>query len=280
MSVDGSGIIESDLAHDVYSEILDLYDSGVSVEDIYQRISTFETGLVDDMELEIYLAASTKALWEIGLLDEARHSRLSRLFACGASLALWSRDSENSLAEERRTVLQRLLRQTSSPRKIPRARKKYSKVKRKLFAVGDCIQLQAENKIYRGVVCRVLEYRDRCEYAILVMSPETTASIESFTTGYYYGHRISSALHKCGFLLGPHVIRPEHRMLVRAKNPFEVVGQVNLDISKFALGSFGGVLEMNHVIQDFERTQTNSAVFGQDLLPLKELFTAGVNDEV
>jgi hypothetical protein len=196
------------------------------------------------------------------------------LVASGASLAIWSKDADDSLAKERRKVLQRLLRQTSSPRKTPRARKKYPKVKVKLFAIGDCVQLQTEDKIYRGVVCKVLEYRSQCEYAILVMSPETMASIESFTNGYYFGHHISSTLNEKGFELGPHVIRPEHRMLVRANNPFEVVCRVSLDPTKFRLGSFGGVLEMSHVIEDFERTQTKSALFGQYLLPLKELLAA------
>ena len=58
MSIDGPGILESDLGHDVYCQIMDLYDAGVSAEQIRQRIAQFEASLFDDMELEIYLSAS------------------------------------------------------------------------------------------------------------------------------------------------------------------------------------------------------------------------------
>jgi hypothetical protein len=103
------------------------------------------------------------------------------------------------------------------------------------------------------------------------MGPETTTDPRSFGDGYYYGRRIPSTLHSAGFILGPHVIRPEHQMLVRARNPFEMLGKIDLDETKYMPGSFGGVLEMAHVVADFERTHKSAALFGDRLLPLSEL---------
>ena len=68
MSIDGPGILDSDLAHDVYNNILDLYDAGTPVGELRRQIATFEELLSDDLEKELYLAASAKAYWEIGLL--------------------------------------------------------------------------------------------------------------------------------------------------------------------------------------------------------------------
>jgi hypothetical protein len=68
MSVDGPQILASDLAHDVYNSILDLYDAGVSVEEIRERLSVFEDAAFDKVDAEIYLAAAAKAFWEIGFL--------------------------------------------------------------------------------------------------------------------------------------------------------------------------------------------------------------------
>lgn len=70
MSIDGPGITESDLGHDVYNEILDMYDAGAPISDIRARLRDYEATLADDLDREIYLAASARALWEIGQSDE------------------------------------------------------------------------------------------------------------------------------------------------------------------------------------------------------------------
>jgi hypothetical protein len=265
MAIDGPGIVDSDLAHDVYNEILDLYDSGLEPAAIQGRISSYEPELVDAIETEIYLAAAAKAFWEIGHLDPNLSSRLRDLVASGKSLALWADTTDRELATKRKSVLDRLLRQIAAPRKSPRPRKKYAQVETKLFSIGDCLSL---NGSHRAVVCKIIEYRGSCEYAMLVMEPGTGDTVNSFAKGRYFGRRIPSPR---GFTFGPHVIRPEHRMLVRSANPFTNVGHLELDPEKYILGSFGGVLEMKHVIEDFVRTETNASKFGMELLPLADL---------
>lgn len=270
MSIDGPGILASDLAHDVYNRILDEYDAGTDVEEIRQRIAEFEPSLLDDVELEIYLAACAKAFWEIGHLAPALHHKLTALIEHGTSQELWAQTGDESLAKARKLALQRLLRQLAVARKLPRPRRKYAQIKSKLHAVGDCLELQAGGRIYRGVVCKIHEYRGNCDYAILVMHANTRPDRKSFESGRYYGRKIyngSTGDH----ILGPHVIRPEHRMLVRAGNPFKPVCHVHLDQEKYMCGSFGGVLDMSQVIADFERTQTRPGLFGLQLLPLHDL---------
>jgi hypothetical protein len=60
-------------------------------------------------------------------------------------------------------------------------------------------------------------------------------------------------------------------MLLRENNPFKTLGHVDLDEKAYGLGSYGGVLTMQHVIEDFERTETKSSIFGQKLLPFRDL---------
>lgn len=275
MAIDGPGIIDSDLAHDVYNDVMDLYDSGVPIETITERLSEWESQCADDIEVEILLAASAKALWEIGHLDDSRRLKLDEIVAGGQSLQLWTNVADELLAKERGAVLERLLRQIASARKVPRARKKYTKVAKKLFCVGDCVQLDASGTLYRAVVCKIHEYRGDCQYAMLVMSPDTGISSGAFAAGFYYGHHyghhIGSTVEPKGYELGPHVIRPEHRMLLRSGNPFQIVGHVEIDPTTFSFGSFGGVLNMADVIDDFARTVKNEPARGMKLFPLRDL---------
>jgi hypothetical protein len=101
------------------------------------------------------------------------------------------------------------------------------------------------------------------------MGPETLSNLESFESGYYWGHVIGSSIDKRGYVLGPHVIRLEHRMLLRENNPFKTLGHLDLDETVYFMGSFGGVLNMQHVIEDFEGTSSNR--FGDELLAFRDL---------
>jgi len=270
MAIDGPGIIESDLGHDVYNEILDLYDAGASISEIQARLRQFEDALDDELDREIFLAASARAFWEIGCPDSAIIQDLSDTNERGVSHALWLEAAGAEIANSRASIISRLLRQVKVARKTPRARKKYAKVRFRMFSVGDCLELPVASNVYRGVVCAVTEYRGNCDYGILVMAPETNSTTESFVAGSYFGRRIGTST---GEIAGPHVIRPEHRMLVREGNPFSLVGHVELDPGTFMIGSYGGVLSIGDVIADFERTREMAAVFGNQLLPLAELLS-------
>jgi hypothetical protein len=271
MSIDGPGVLESDLGHDVYNDILDMYDSGLAVSSIRERLTSIESELTDDLEQEIFLAAAAKSFWDIGHAQEDLQVRLTDLLASGRSAAQWERAAGAKVAKARALVLTRLLGQVRSARVKPRPRKKYASVGRKLFRVGDCLLLDLPGEVHRGVVGKILEHRGTCEYAVLVMEKGTASSVEAIANGRYYGRRIPSYGSESGFALGPHVIRLDHRMLLREGNPFVVVGNVPLDEQRFMLGSFGGVLNIGDVIDDFNRTERNSGGMSNDLLPMFDL---------
>ena len=258
MSIDGPGLLESDLAHDVYNRILDLWDAGVEIDKIRSQLRPLEEFATDPMDREIFLAACIKALWEIGQLPSALRLELLQVVEKGASLAQWAEADDATLSRQRRSVLNRLLKQTELPKAKPRARRKYATISNKLYAVGDCLELVIDERAYRGVVCKILERRGACEYALLVMHPKTRSTRKSFESGKFYGHFIGTPT---GSMVGPHIIRLEHRMLVRAGNPFSVVARVELDAAKFMTGSFGGILDMGDVVADFERTQDPDSPF-------------------
>ncbi len=271
MSIDGHGILDSDLAHDIYNRILDLYDAGLEIHDIKYEIEKYEPEFADALEVEIFLAAAVKAFWEIGHPDKELGERLAQLLESGRSLALWASFADEALFRKRKLTLARLLKQIVKPRRVPRERKHYLSVRTKLFSVGDCISLESAGQLHKGVVCKIIEYRGRCEYATLVMDSRIEATIESFKAGRYYGRQIPSTIDDGGSVPAPHVIRLDHRMLVRNGNPFVISGHVELDDTKYIMGSFGGVSTIDDVIEDFTRTENPPHIFGEKLLPLSEL---------
>jgi len=90
MSIGGIGLLDSDIAHDVYQTVLDLYDAGAPLAQIRERVAAFEAGATDALELECLLAAVVKVFWEIGHLDEAQLQRLQRLVDRCDSRARWA----------------------------------------------------------------------------------------------------------------------------------------------------------------------------------------------
>src|SRR5262245_17512431 len=123
MSIDGPGLLESDLGHDVYNEILDLYDAGLEVSSIRERLRSLESELIDDLEQEIFLATALKSFWDIGHSQQDLRARLVDLITSGRSAAEWQRVADPTMAKARAALLTRLLRQTSSARARPRPRK-------------------------------------------------------------------------------------------------------------------------------------------------------------
>lgn len=269
MSIDGPGILASDLAHDVYNQVMDWWDADVSFDQICERLRNYDDTTGELVDVEIFLAARVKAFWEIGQLPVALRDALRRMVDEGASLSAWADGGDAALARQRRAALERLLKQAATPKARPRPRRKHAKVRDKLHAEGDCLTLQAGEAMYFGVVCQVSEYRGQCDYVMIVMAPLPEATREAFEAGQFFGHFIGTA---DGMVAGPHVMRLDHRMLVREGNPFRVVAHVDLDPGKFRPGSWGGILSLAHVIDDFERTLTeDQSVFGRRSMRLAAL---------
>jgi hypothetical protein len=99
---DGHGILANDLAHDVYHEVLDLYDAGVAVSELRNRLDAYERLHFSDLEKELYLAALAKVLWQIGHLPKTLRIQLSKLVERRKSLALWAQSSDQALVKKRK----------------------------------------------------------------------------------------------------------------------------------------------------------------------------------
>ena len=255
MSIDGPGLLESDLAYDVYQQIIDQWDAGVAIDEILRRLGPLEEFAQEPIDAESFLAAALKACWEIGQAHADLRDRLQATVDAGASLAQWA-ESGKPLARRRRSTLERLLAQTATPNAKPRPRRQHAPVKSKLFAVGDGLELVTGSRTWHALVCEIGDKRGRCEYFVAPMRSVRRPTQRAFEAGKIFAHWIGTPRDD---IVGVHVVRLEHRALLREGNPFTTVARVELDPALYMLGRIGAYTAIEDIANDFERIEERAA---------------------
>lgn len=147
MAIDGVGILDSDLAYDVYHHIMERYHRGEPIERLTNIIREFHLAHYG-MDCEIVTAAYTLAMWEMGELTAAQLNDMGDIVAKGAS-SQWN-DVHSGAQEARQKVLHEFLRKIKQPNKNIKKRKNYKKLS-SLFSAGDVLSIKMNSR-YRCVV--------------------------------------------------------------------------------------------------------------------------------
>src|ERR1700741_2099260 len=116
MAIDGTRIIDGDLAHDVYNEFMELYDADVEVAEIRKKLDVWRNDVLDDVEFEIFITTYALALWEIGELDEGRLNEVRETISKKAGYRMWLKESGPHDALAREKALNRFLKKISTPK--------------------------------------------------------------------------------------------------------------------------------------------------------------------
>ena len=267
MAIDGPKIIDSDLAHDIYNEFMDLYDFGLDISKIREKIEQWKSNLSDDLEVEIFNSTYCEALWEIGESNKADFVALENIVQNEIGLKLW-KDIGIDLYNDRKKILQRQLHKISKGKLKIRNRKKYRSVTNFHFQVGDC--LFYSNTTYNSkqalLVFDITQHRGECLYSMALITNDNADlhSIEYFINGRFIGRKIPSTFNQNGFYYGFSCVRPEHRELMKYIECFSKVVTVPLRKDNTGFGSFGGILTQKDFDDDLNRliTPSNQKKFG------------------
>ncbi|MBV9987111.1 MAG: hypothetical protein JO301_05500, partial [Chitinophagaceae bacterium] len=86
----GTGISSNDIYTDVFADFFDLYDSGMSVEEISVRLidANQETIADPDSENNFWFALA-QAQWECRQLDASVFDKVRTIIETGADLEVW-----------------------------------------------------------------------------------------------------------------------------------------------------------------------------------------------
>ncbi|MBN8786962.1 MAG: hypothetical protein J0I84_07720 [Terrimonas sp.] len=159
----GTGISSNDTYAGVYDEFFELYDAGLSVKEITERLiaSNQETINEPDSSNDFWFALA-KAQWECKELDPDIFDRVRTIIQTGTDLKVWRRQGadEKSIAK-RKIVLAKFLAQLQTERPKAKSRKK-KVIRQPVFEKGDCLTFKLSKGNFGGAV--VLEAIKDTEY--------------------------------------------------------------------------------------------------------------------
>lgn len=163
----GTGISANDEYMDVYSEIMDQFNKGVSIQDVIDNIlNKYESEFEGDCNLlhNLYFATAF-ASWECGYYYEELYNRVKEIITSGSDIECWRElQASPSDLKKREKALTVFLDKLSIPKASPK-KPKVIKFKPALFEKGDVLAIRFENGFYSGAV--VLENLIRnCEFGI------------------------------------------------------------------------------------------------------------------
>lgn len=159
----GTGISSNDTYADVYDEFFELYDEGLSVKEITERLIATNQEIINEPDnSNDFWFALAKAQWECKVLDPNIFDKVRTIVETGADLEVWRRqDADEKSIAKRKVVLDKFLAQLQTERPKAKSRKK-KVIRQPVFEKGDCLAFKLANGNYGGAV--VLEAIKDTEY--------------------------------------------------------------------------------------------------------------------
>jgi hypothetical protein len=296
MATDGVKIIDGDLAHDTYWEIMDLYDSNVDIATIKKEIPFVRSdyGTEEDFYHEIFVTSYALAFWEIGELTDDILQEVQSVIKVGAGVKTWTEQADAQEGKARQKELDRLLKKISQPIKKIRARKKYRKIKNFHFQVDELLAFKLKDNFYRAIICSsIQQYHGECNY---MLTPTTYKGKAKPTVDDIFNYDISGITIGAGYdretiiELQPRVetlwpLFPsggefffglvqegvEHKSFLTFKDKFERVGKLKIKDSFKKPGATGGSGSFDRFESIFEDYDKEQQIFGYKKFPVKLL---------
>jgi len=158
-----TAISSNDTYADIYGEFFDLYNSGLDVAEISEKLIADNQETINDLDdCNNFWFALAKAQWECKQLNKDIFDRVKKVIETGADLAVWRKlDADEKDIKKRKVVLDKFLTDLQTERPKAKSRKKKI-IRQPVFEKGDCLTFKLENGNYGGAV--VLEAIKDSEY--------------------------------------------------------------------------------------------------------------------
>ena len=161
----GTGISSNDVYEDINYEFFELYNQGLDVSAITEKLIKENKELIDSHEDQNnFWITIAKSQWECKALDPRIYSRIKDIVESEKDIELWKElDASKSDLTKRRKVLESFLSKMSTEKKTARKRK-VKKLRDAIFEKGDCLAFRLSDGDYCGAF--VLESEKESEFGL------------------------------------------------------------------------------------------------------------------
>ncbi|WP_431137657.1 hypothetical protein [Psychroserpens mesophilus] len=161
----GTGISSNDIYEDINYEFFELYNQGMEVSAITEKLIKENKELINSHEDQNnFWITIAKSQWECKALDPKIYNRIKDIVESEKDIELWKElDASKSDLIKRRKVLDKFLEKLSTEKKTARKRK-VKKLRGAIFQKGDCLVF----KLIDGEFCGafVLEAEKESEFGL------------------------------------------------------------------------------------------------------------------
>ena len=168
----GTAISSNDTYKDIYSEFMDLYNDGLEVPDITEKLITRNSEFIDDPEeCHNFWFAIAMAQWQCKALDNNVFNKVKQIVENGEDLKTWhDLGASRKDIDKRKDVLKVFIEKISSEN--PKARRRKKKILRdSIFQKGDCLVFKLQNGNYGGAL--VLASEKQTEFGMNLIATTT-----------------------------------------------------------------------------------------------------------
>ena len=161
----GTGISSNDVYEDINYFFFELYNEGLAVDEITDRLIQENKELIESHEDQNnFWLTLAKCQWECKSLNPDIYQRIKKIVESDIDIDLWRElDASKSDLTKRKKVLADFLTKISIEKKTVRKRKK-KKFRNAIFEKGDCLIFKLEDGEYCGAF--VLESEKQTEFGL------------------------------------------------------------------------------------------------------------------
>jgi hypothetical protein len=291
MAIDGTKIIDGDTAHDVYWGIMDLYDSDAELPMILNAFPLEQPEDFNAFDNEIYATSCGLAYWELGLMTPKRMVYIKEVISKDACVKEWTSYSEKE-GKSRTTNLKRYLAKIEKPNEKIRNRKKFRKISKFVFSENSVLTFQLSNGDYAVTCCvKIDQYRGSCNYWLVPITfksslkPTIKQVKESEILGRTIGNGFSRAQTrvyqpgiekiweyaggKPNFCFGFAINGIEHKKLLKIKDKFIKIGELNIIHGLKEVGSLGYEDLYERYDEIYTQLDEQIKIFGYKKYPIR-----------
>ncbi|WP_350290522.1 hypothetical protein [uncultured Croceitalea sp.] len=161
----GTGISSNDIYEDINYEFFELYNQGMEVPAITEKLIKENKELVDSFEDQNnFWITIAKSQWECKALDPRIYNRIKDIVESGKDIELWKElEAPKADLTKRKKVLDNFLEKISTEKKTARKRK-VKKLRGAIFQKGDCLVFKLSDGDFCGAF--VLESEKESEFGL------------------------------------------------------------------------------------------------------------------